>query len=91
MSTTASKQYQTGCKNIFFASKTKILIGKPTTLKEKIQIGGTFTDGKCVRFVTSEKHLDIVIDEELSFELQVTTVVNSCYIIIRKISKIKSF
>ena len=33
----------------------------------------------------------IVIDEELSFEQQVTTVVKSCYIIIRKISKIKSF
>ena len=73
------------------ASKTKILIVKPTTLKEEIQIGGTFIDGNCVRFVTSAKNLGIVIDEELSFEQQATTVVKSCYIIIRKISKIKSF
>ena len=71
------------------ASKTKILIVKPTTLKEEIQIGGTLIDGNCVRFVTSAKNL--AIDEELSFEQQVTTVVKSCYIIIRKISKIKSF
>ena len=70
------------------ASKIKILIAKPTTLKEDIHIGGMFIDGNCVRFVTS---LGIVIDEELSFEQQVTTAVKSSYIIIRKISKIKSF
>ena len=41
-----------------------------------IEISGTFIDGNCVRFVTSAKNLVIVIDEELSFEQQVTTVVN---------------
>ena len=71
--------------------KSKSWIVKPTTLKEEIEIGGTFVDGNCARFVTSAKNLGIVIDEELSFEQQVTIVVKSCYIIIRNISKIKSF
>ena len=72
-------------------SKTKILVVKPPSLKNEIEIGGTFIGGNCVRFVTSAKNLGIILDDELSFEHQVTAVVKSCFVTIRKISKVKSF
>ena len=71
--------------------KTKILIITPPPLKDKICIQGTFIDKRCVRFVDSAKNLGIIIDKELTFEPQVVKLVKSCFLVIRKISKIKSY
>ena len=73
------------------ASKTKILIVTPPFLKDKIIIQGTFINERCVRFVNSAKNLGVTIDNDLSFKYQVTNVVKSCFIVIRKLSKIKSY
>ena len=72
-------------------SKTKLLVIMPPTLKDSIVVKGTFIDNKCVRFVSNAKKLGIVLNDELSFETQVTQVVKSCFNIIRKLSKMKSF
>ena len=72
------------CLNI---SKTKLL-AMPPTLKDSIVVKGAFIDNNCVRFFSNAKKLGIVLDDELSFETQVTQVVKSCFNIIRKLSKI---
>ena len=69
--------------------KTKILIITPPPLEDKICIQGTFIDKVCMRFVDSAKNLGIVI--ELTVEPQVDKLVKSWFLVIRKISKIKSY
>ena len=71
--------------------KTKFLLIIPPSMAEEICIGGTFIDGKCIRFVKSAKNLGIVLDEKLSFEGQIITLVKSCFHIIRNLSRIKDF
>ena len=72
-------------------AKTKILVIMPPSLKENVFVHGTFIDNNCVRFVTSAKNLGVILDDELSFQAQITAVVKSCFNTIRKLSKIKSF
>ena len=73
------------------ASKTKILIVTPPSVKSSIHINGTFVNGTCIRFMDSAKNLGIVIDNELSFDVQINKVVSSCFYTIAKISKIKDY
>ena len=71
--------------------KTKILVIAPPFVKKSIHLHGTFIDNNCVRFVTSAKNLGVFLDEELTFENQITSVVKSCFVTIRKLFKIKAF
>ena len=73
------------------ASKTKILIVLPPSLKNSIAIRGTFINGDCIRFVDSAKNLGVILDDELSFEKQILKVVKACFICIRTLSRIKCF
>ena len=73
------------------ASKTKILIVAPPSVKSSIHINGTFVKGTCIRFVDSAKTLGIVRDNELSFDVQINKVASSCFYTIAKISKIKDY
>ena len=73
------------------ASKTKILIIVPPSLRGKIVIHGTFINDKCVRFVSSAKNLGVILDDELSFSAHITKLVKSCFFTIRNLSKIKSY
>ena len=81
--------------NMFFlklnAGRTKILVILPPSLKNTVLIQGTFIDGNCIRFVHSAKNLGVILDDELSFKEQITKVVKSCFLSIRKLSKIKAF
>ena len=72
------------------SDKTKILVIIPPSITN-ISIGGTFIDGKCIRFVHHAKNLGIILDDELQFTQQVMKVVQSCFHVIRNLSKIKSF
>ena len=54
-------------------------------------IRGTFINGACIRFVHSAKNLGVILDDELSFQDQINKVVKSCFLTIRKLSKIKDF
>ena len=73
------------------ASKTKILVVIPPSLRNQIVIRGTFINGDCIRFVHSAKNLGVLLDDELSFEKQILKVVKSCFFSIRTLSRIKCF
>ena len=81
--------------NAFFlrlnASKTKILVIIPSSLRNSIIIQGTFIDGTCIRFDKSAKNLGVVIDNELTFKPHIEKVVQACFVNIRKLSKIRDF
>ena len=72
-------------------TKTKILVIVPPSLRNTIKLQGTFINGTCVRFVHSAKNLGVILDDKLSFQEQISKVVNSCFMVIRKLSKIKDF
>lgn len=72
-------------------SKTKILVVAPPSVKAKIHLHGTYINNSCVRFVENAKNLGVILDDELTFENQITAVVKSCFGTIRNLSKIKSF
>ena len=72
-------------------TKTKILIVAPPSVKEKIIISGILLDDTCIRFVDSAKNLGIIIDSVLNFEKQVEKLVKSCFLTIRKLSKVKYY
>ena len=44
-----------------------------------------------MRFVGSAKNLGVILDNEVTFEPQVVKLVKSCILIIRKLTKIKSY
>jgi hypothetical protein len=73
------------------ASKTKILVIIPPSLRKSINIRGTFINGDCIRFVHSAKNLGVLLDDELSFERQILKVVKVCFFSIRTLSRIKCF
>ena len=73
------------------ATKTKILIIAPPSLRNTIKIQGTFINGSCIRFDQWAKNLGVVIDDELTFKEHVGKMVKSCNITVRKLSKIKDF
>ena len=81
--------------NSFFlklnASKTKILVIMPPSLRTTIRIQGTFIDKKCIRFVHSAKNLGVILDDQLSFKDQINQVVKSCFLTIRRLCRIKAF
>ena len=71
--------------------KTKILVFKPPSIRNELIIEGTFIENECIRFVHSCKNLGVILDDELTFEEQVTKVVQTCFLIIKKIAKVKEF
>ena len=73
------------------STKTKILVIIPPSLRNIIKIEGTFINNQCVRFVRSAKNLGVILDNELSFNEQITKVVQACFMMIRKLSKIKDY
>ena len=73
------------------AKKTKILVICPASLKRDITINGTFINGQCIRFVSNAKNLGVIVDDELSFDAHIQKTVSTCFLTIRKISRIKSF
>ena len=72
-------------------TKTKILVVAPPSVKEKIIINGILLDDTCIRFVDSAKNLGMIIDSVLNFQEQIEKLVKSCFMTIRKLSKVKYY
>ena len=72
-------------------SKTKILVLGPPSVLSSIIIQGSFMENECIRFVSSAKNLGVWLDEYLDFATHIRKVVSSTFMVIRAISKIKSF
>ena len=73
------------------ATKTKILVICPPSMRNNIKIQGTFINGSCIRFDEWAKNLGVVLDNELSFKEHIGKIVSSCFVVIRKLSKIRDF
>ena len=73
------------------ATKTKIMIVAPPSVRQDIIINGTFINGKCIRFVDCAKNLGVLFDAELNLNAQVNKVVSSCFSTIRMLSRVKVF
>ena len=56
-----------------------------------IDIHGMFLEDECIRFVSNAKNLGVWLDENLDFKTHIQKVVSSCFMTLRKISKIKCF
>ena len=50
-----------------------------------------FLEGTCIRFVDSAKSLGIILDEVLSFETQVNSVIKSSFANLKKLHQIKGY
>ena len=72
-------------------TKTKILVVAPPAIKRKIIISGVILDESCIRFVGSAKNLGVVIDSMLTFEEQIQKLVKTCFLTIRKLSKVRIY
>ena len=72
-------------------SKTKILVLGPPSVLSEIMIKGTFAGDTCIRFVSSAKNLGVWLDEYLDFGTHIRKVVSTTFMVIRAISKVKSF
>ena len=72
-------------------SKTKILVLAPPSVMSLIDIHGMFLEDECIRFVSNAKNLGVWLDENLDFKTHIQKVVSSCFMTLRKISKIKCF
>ena len=73
------------------ATKTKILVICPPSIRDLIVLRGTVIDNVCIRFVQHAKNLGVILDEVLSFADQVQSVVKSSIGMVKKIAEIKSF
>ena len=73
------------------ATKTKIMIIAPPSIREQIIVNGTIINGKCIRFVDCAKNLGVLFDNELSFNKQIDKVVSTSFSTIRQLSRIKYF
>ena len=72
-------------------SKTKILVVAPPSIQAEIVISGVLLENSCIRFVESAKNLGVIIDNVLNFEEQIAKLVKSCFLTIRKLSKVKIY
>ena len=75
-------------------TKTKILVRylckvSPPLVQREIGIRGVFLRGTCIRFVDSEKNLDVILNEVLLFETQMNSVLKSSFVNLKKLYQIK--
>ena len=63
----------------------------PPSVQQEIIIHGIFIGNDCIRFVDSAKNLGVVLDNILSFEIQINKIVKSSFSTIKKLSQVKGF
>ena len=72
--------------------KTNMIVFYPPHMQGTIhKINGVFLGSKCIRFPNNVKNLGVLLDNKLSFNVQVNQCVQSCFMTIRKISSVKCF
>ena len=72
--------------------KTEIIVFGSATILSKLQIHGAFiTPSTCIRFVSTVKNLGFRLDSHLTLTPQIKSVKSSCFSMLRKIAKMKSF
>ena len=70
--------------------KTEILLFHPKQLKNDVIIRGTHFGEHCIRFSPTVKNVGVFLDEHLSMDRQVNSIVSQCYLSMKNIGRIKS-
>ena len=63
----------------------------PPSVQRNIIIDRIFNGEVCIRFVDSAKNLGVILDNELSFEQQISRVVKACFATLKKLNQVKGF
>ena len=71
--------------------KTELLLLRPSTLNNEVVINGILYQGQCIRFSSQVKNVGVWIDQNLSMEKHINSIVSHCYKILRDISRIKKY
>ena len=74
---------------VFKPNEIEDIDSSSTSSESRIIISGVILENSCIRFVESAKNLGLVIDSVLNFEEQIDKVVQSCFMSIRELSKVK--
>ena len=71
--------------------KTELLLLRPSTLNNEVVINGILYQGQCIRFSSQVKNVGVWVDQNLSMEKHINSIVSHCYKILRDISRIKKY
>ena len=67
-------------------TKTKILVMAPSSVQKNIIIRRISIGEICVQFFDSAKTLGVILENELSFEQQISKVVKACFATLKKLN-----
>ena len=71
--------------------KTELLLLRPSTLNNEVVINGILYQGQCIRFSSQVKNVGVWVDQNLTMEKHINSIVSHCYKILRDISRIKKY
>ena len=71
--------------------KTELLLLRPHSLNKEVLINGVFIDGQCIRFSKQVKNVGVVLDENLTLDSHVNSVVSHSYKILKDIGRVKKY
>ena len=71
--------------------KTELLLLRPASLNKEVIINGILYQGQCIRFSSEVKNVGVWIDENLTMDKHINSLVSHCYKILRDISRIKKY
>ena len=71
--------------------KTELLLLRPSSLNNEVIINGILYEGQCIRFSSEVKNVGVWVDQNLSMEKHINSIVSHSYKILRDISRIKKY
>ena len=58
-------------------------------MESEVVIRGAFVEGQCIRFSNAVKNVGVWLDKHLNLSTHINKVVSQCYMLLRKIGKIR--
>ena len=71
--------------------KTEIALLRPSSLNNEVIINGILFHGQCIRFSEYVKNVGVVVDQNLSMDKHVSSVVSHSYKILKDIGRVKKY
>ena len=69
--------------------KTEIILFHPKSMKDQVIIGGTMIGEECIRFSSEVKNVGVWLDNNLTMNKHVNTIVSHCYKLLKNIGRIR--
>ena len=73
----------------FFRLSTEIILFHPKSMKDQVIIGGTMIGEECIRFSSEVKNVGVWLDNNLTMNKHVNTIVSHCYKLLKNIGRIR--